>query len=402
MNRKLGSVAATAMVFAALAVAPGSVAATASPELSGTCLASPELPCSASAGQVYGSTTLSSDGNDTEAHVEAVLGEVVGPAADVSALARGLTRSSGEFTFAPSDITHGHSFDWAYSGDAANLAYITVKASNGFAIVGVAGTAEGTIDVSGLLGGHDVSHVSMWSTNMSQADPVAATKLHGKGWLGNMRLSKITGGTVPCLHVETGEPARCKFTRRSGAWLESKKGWFARAGQAVTLDGKPGGEYVTAAEIGADGAVPALEPKGNDSAGNGTSETLTDGAAVETMLAEYNATGLALRNYATREVCTSSYPHPDGARLQKYYWSGSRYVFCYIGTGAGLNDPYGTERDYYGYYYTEAEYHHVTWSSGYEAPAAKRPATKPYPYPGTIDPETPILWRPVSSLDIAN
>lgn len=75
-----------------------------------------------------------------------------------------------------------------------------------FAVFGVAGTTEGTIDVSELLGGHDVSHLSVWSTNVSQAEPVAATKLHGKSWLGNMRLSKIDGGKLPCLHVETAEP----------------------------------------------------------------------------------------------------------------------------------------------------------------------------------------------------
>jgi hypothetical protein len=402
MNRKVVAGAAALVAWAALTTAPPGAATGASTGLTGTCSASPQLPCSASAGQTYGSLTLDASGNDSEAAVEAAIGHVVGPAADVSPLARGLTTSADEFTFTPSDITRGHSFDWSYSGDAANLAYITVKAANGFAVVGVAGTTEGTIDVSELLGGHDVSHLSVWSTNVSQAEPVAATKLHGKNWLGNMRLSKIEAGKVLCVHVETAEPAECTFTRKSGAWLESKKGWFAKAGQAITLDGKPGGEYVTAAKVGTEGAVPCLEPTGRDNAGTAGGEELTDGCVVETLGSASNATGLPLRNYATLEVCTSSYPHPDGAPLWGYYWSGKTYVFCYQYTGAALNDPNGTERDGYGNYYTVAEYCHVTWDPGYEIPVAKRPATKPYPYPGTVDPESPLLWRPVSNLAIAN
>lgn len=87
MNRKLGAVAVAAAVLGALAATPGGVAASPEPGLTGTCVASPELPCSASGGQAYGSTTLSGDGNDSESAVEAVIGEVVGPDADVSALA---------------------------------------------------------------------------------------------------------------------------------------------------------------------------------------------------------------------------------------------------------------------------------------------------------------------------
>lgn len=404
MMRRLARISAALAASATAVVAPAGFANGATSEgFVGTCIEAAELPCSASAGQTYDGMVIGADGNDKEPAVEAVLSDVVGPAADVTALAHGLTRSSGDVQFTPDDVTRAQSFDWSYTGDAANLAYLTVKAANGFAVFGVAGTREGSIDVAGLLGGHDISHVSVWVTNVSQTDPIKPTRLHGKDFLGNMRLSKIDDWTVPCLHVETAEPATCEFTRRSGQWLESKKGRFAVAGQAITLDGKSGGDYVTASKIGPEGAVPALEPTGNDSAGTvSDGQELTYGAVVETALSPNNATGQPLVNYATLEVCTSSYPHPDGTPLAGYYWNGSNYVFCYIGEGAGLNDKNGTERDYYGVYYTEPERCHVIWRDGYEAPAAKRPATNPYPYPGTVDVNSPLVWRPVSSLTIAN
>ncbi|MPY99817.1 MAG: hypothetical protein GEU97_17850 [Actinophytocola sp.] len=403
--RRIALAVSGALAMSLSVTAVGSAGAAAE-TFTGTCTDTVELPCSASAGQAYDGYVIDASGNDFEAAVEAVLSEAVGPYADVSALERGLTRSSGDFQFTPNDVTRGQRFDWTYTGDAANHAYVTVKAANGFAVFGIAGQTSGTIDVAGLLGGHEISHLSVWSTNVSQTTPIKATKLHGKpkSFLGNMRLGKITKGTVPCLHVETAESATCKFGRKSGKWLESTKGPFAVTGQAVTLDGKPGGEYVTATKISPDGTVPGLEPTGNDTAGTpGESETLDGAAIIEDMGAAYNASGRDLVNYATLEVCTSSYPHPDGTPLRSYYWTGSTYVFCYVGTGAGLNDPNGTERDAYGNYYRGSEYSHVTMSPDYyETPAAKRPATIPYPYPGTINRESPLVWRPVSTVTIAN
>lgn len=79
--------------------------------------------------------------------------------------------------------------------------------------------------------------------------------------------------------------------------------------------------------------------------------------------------------------------------------------YCCLGRGAGLNDRYGTERGLYAYhaYYGHPEYYcHVIWSSGAEVPAAKRPATTTYPAPGRVQANTPIVWRPVSSVPIAN
>lgn len=238
-------------------------------------------------------------------------------------------------------------------------------------------------------------------TNVSQAAPVAATKLHGKGFLGNMRLSKITGGKVPCVHVETAEPAECEFTRRSGAWLESKKGWFAKAGQAISLDGQPGGEYITAAKIGPEGAVPCLEPNGRDEAGTPSGMELGITCVVETLNSPSNATGLQLRNVATREVCTITYPHPDGARLARQYVDQFGYrIYCYTGRGAALNDSNGTERDEWGIYLRGPEYCHVAWQSGYEVTAAKRPDVSGFPK--RVNPRTPLRWLPLTTAPVAN
>ena len=44
----------------------------------------------------------------------------------------------------------------------------------------------------------------------------------------------------------------------------------------------------------------------------------------------------------------------------------------------------------------------MIWSGGYEVYAAKRPATINWPAPGRVNPNTPIVWRPVSTVSVAN
>jgi hypothetical protein len=354
----------------------------------GTCAASPTLPCSAA-------------GNDSEAAVEAALEQVLGPRVDVTSLAAGLTGAAGEFDLTPSDVTQGRGFEWSYGGASA-LAFITVKGGDGFAVIGVAGLMSGRVDVSELLGGHDISHVSLWALSASRSEPVAAERLHGKGFLGNARLGEIEGDTVPCVHVDTAEPGRCAFSKRgtrSGSWLEGPDGDFALAGQAISLEGEPGGDYVVAAKLSRVGEVPALEPSGRDSAGTATGRLLYGQFYVETFLSATNASGRRLENYATREVCTSSYPHPDGAALTR---SPALGVYCYRGRGAALNDVNGTERNELGVYYPGGWAQHVAWSGGYEVYAAKRPATQSFPAPGIVRADTLIVWRPVSSVPVAN
>ena len=93
------------------------------------------------------------------------------------------------------------------------------------------------------------------------------------------------------------------------------------------------------------------------------------------------------------------FPHPDGAQLTR---SPSPGVYCYIGQGAALNDFNGTERDRNNVYLTGFVYTHVAWSGGYEVYAAKRPATVNFPAPGFVRTDTPVVWRPVTNVRVAN
>lgn len=407
--RRFTKVALASIVALGATSAVGPVAQAS--DFTGTCLESPNLACSATPGQTYNGVTLgvhTPGGNDSEAAVEAVLSHVIGPPADVAPAATGLTGDSGDFDVTPNRVTDGTSFAWTYRGTDEHLAYLTVKAGNGFAVFGIAGRTSGTVDLAGLTGGHDISHIGFWTTNLLGVTPVPARKLHGDGFFGNTRLAKIDNGTVACLHVETTEPTTCTFTKRgnkSGAWLESPRGDYARMGQAVTLDGKPGGNYVIASKINTDGTVPALEPTGHDMAGTPLGMELAGSCVAEDWNVPTNRTGYQMDNWATLEVHTGkASPYDTGATLIRTYEytssSGSGTVYVYKGEGAGFNDPNGTERGQHGYYLNTTHSCHVGLSGGYEVMAAKRPATKGYP--ARVDPLSPTVWRPVSSLKIAN
>jgi hypothetical protein len=354
------------------------------------------VPATASAG-----LPATASGNDSEAAVEALLSQELGPGVDVAPLATGVTGDDGTFDFAPDDITRAQDFSWSYRGTASNLAYVSVKAGDRFAVIGVAGSITGNVDVAGLLGRNDISHVSFWATTTSLVAPVPARKVHGKGFLGNSRLGRIEGGKVPCLQSETFEPALCRFATRgagSGDWLESPDGTFARVGQSISLDGEPGGDYVVASKVRSDGRVAALEPSGRDAAGTASGTELAGWCYYETFLSSKNASGLRLDNYATRLVGTSSYPHPDGVIPV----SAGGGIYYYTGRGAALNDINGTERDQSNIYLSGNSHCHVALSGGYEVFAAKRPSVRSYPAPGSVDTSTAILWRPVTSVRVAN
>lgn len=392
-------------VFVTLALPPGVSLGQDAP---GTCSTQRTLPCSATGLQTYSDRTLGREGNDDQASVESVLRHVVGDVVRIRPLVTGVTKDEGPVRLEPANVTGGTAFAWSYADATESLAYVTVKAVTGFAVFAVAGTTTGNIDVSALLGGHDISHVGFWAATVSTPTPVRATRRHsadpldprGHGMLANARLGRIERGTVPCVHVETADVAQCRFGRHSGSWVESASGEYALVGQSLSLDGTPGGDYVVSARINRDGTVPALEPSGYDTAGTSPSQELAAGYVVETLGASTNVSGRLLQNDATLEVCTSSYPHPDGARLTRSPTAG---IYCYVGPGAGLNDLNGTERDSYGVYYSEEFYAHVAWISGVETVVAKRPATVSYPAPGRVKTDSPIQWRPVNNnLRIAN
>ena len=403
-------------------------------EFIGTCLGSPTLPCSATAGQTYANLTLGKDtpgGNDSEAAVEAVLAHVVGPPVDVAPLARDLTADGerGDFDLTLDQLTGGTGLNWSYRGPAQNLAYLSIKAGNGFAVFGIAGRTSGRVNLADLTGGHGVSHVGFWTTSISKAAPVLAKRLHGGGFFGNSRLGKIENGTVPCVDATTAEPAQCAFNKhatstgllggllcplldtlgivqcppaKSGSWLESPNGDYALTGQGISLQGKPGGGYVIAAKINPNGTVPALEPSGRDSAGTPVGSELAAACTIETIGSRSNANpALRLENYATLQVPTSDNPHPDGAALTS---ATSEGVFYYPGRGAGFNDRNGTERDEFDRYLPRSSACHRGWNaaSSSEFPAAKRPLNTSY-YPQRVLPKTPIAWRAVHpTLAIAN
>lgn len=249
---------------------------------------------------------------------------------------------------------------------------------------------------------------------VSTCVPLTPTSVHGDGFLPNSRLSRIENGTVACMHSETGETARCRFStdsgRQSGAWLASPEGEFARVGQPIALDGLPSGDYIVAADVTASPAS-CLEAAGHDTAGLlAEGIELARSCTLEDVNTEWNNYGYKdlnnpapspLENWVDGFVCVNNPYHPDGAPS----WGDQGFGdgrHCFTGPGAALNDPNGTERDSMGEYYSGERYCHYVALNGYEAPAAKRPAVQTYPAPGAVKPATLILWRPVTHVNIAN
>jgi hypothetical protein len=239
----------------------------------------------------------------------------------------------------------------------------------------------------------------------SACRPVAVQSFHGgKRMEAYCRLARVEHGSVPCLTLDAGKPGRCRFTTNSGRWLRSTSGaMYARAGQRISRLGAPGGNRVIASPAGKAPCVEDPKPKArlSDAAGTATGYELGWQCTVEVMLSSSNATGLPLRNYATQEVCSTTHGSPDQANAI-FTRSPEPGVFCYRGEGAGLNDPNGTERDITNRYLPGWQACHIVWSGGYEVFAAKRPATRNWPAPGRVDWNTPIVWRPVTSVRVAN
>ena len=256
---------------------------------------------------------------------------------------------------------------------------------------------------------------------MSSCSPVEVSVMHGDNMLGNARLAKIVNGAVPCMHVEDGTVATCHFSdaTASGKWIESPDGSFALAGQAVTLDGAPGGDYVIATRVSDANPASCLEMPSMDTQGRtAPGIELVEFCDVQEVLQPYNALVASddprfgdfyrLRNFVPDgyEVCTANnpegnHPHPEGAELVRSYARSGipgapPDTFCYTGFGAALNDINGNERDASGYYITDLNACHRLYSGGYEVPAAKRPATRSLPAPGAVNTSSLILWRPVN------
>jgi hypothetical protein len=246
------------------------------------------------------------------------------------------------------------------------------------------------------------------SPTTSACQPVPVAETHGKGFEALCRLAFIDHGTVPCLSINTAKPRTCRFTPRSGAWLESTTGAaYAMAGQSISPRGVPGGNYVIASRHSRKDPPAcmqdphALKARAADSAGTASGIELGGTCTVETFGSTKNASGLPLANYATKTVCSSTHDSFDQLTAQ-FMGSPQPGVWCYTGQGAGLNDRSGIERNSSNVYLTGSKRCHVAWSGGYEVFAAKRPATMSYPAPGRVDTKSPIVWRPVSTVPVAN
>jgi hypothetical protein len=184
-------------------------------------------------------------------------------------------------------------------------------------------------------------------------------------------------------------------------------------GDSLSRDGDRRGNFIVAAKRSAAETVPCRKPPAVSAADTsgaiGAGTELATTCVVEEIGAPWNALFAygyyPLGNHATLPVCSSNdpdtNPHPDNAYEFEAMGDG---VFCYTGYSAGLNDINGTERGLDGLYRTGEEHcHYIVMPGGFEVPAAKRPATRSYPFPGSVNPKTPIVWRPVNpNLRIAN
>lgn len=220
------------------------------------------------------------------------------------------------------------------------------------------------------------------------------TRVHGDWTRVNYRLAQIVRGRVLCLHVDTGELVECRFTKKSGPWAEGPDGRYAAVGQAISVDGEPGGRFIVASRVRHDRTVPCIDLKHHfrDAVGAPFGCELGGGAIREVLGSAANASGQPLQHFCSLKVFTSSYPHPDGAEL---IGSDAGPTFCYSGRGAAFNDINGHEADESGVYLKGTRFVHVVFTGEYETIAAKRPATAGG-WPMKVNPKTPIVWRPVS------
>lgn len=309
---------------------------------------------------------------------------------------------AGVFSLAACAGAEDDGFDTDESVDS------TTQALGDLTVTGIAPTTTTTtttISTKGTYCKTCGTTVSKPKVQYSYCSPVAVDS-YGLGkseFLGNSRVARVTKNSttgaseVPCVHMEKGSRASCQVNSKSAPWFKGKDGnVYMKTGWRIDTQGNPDGDYVISAAVES-GRVPCVDPSARDTAGVAYGTELAAACVVEVLNAPSNASGKVVQNYATQKVCTSSYPHPDESELLK----GTYY--CYAGEGAGLNDINGTERDMYGVYYPDADHCHVSWISGVEAPAAKRPATKSFPAPGVAISSSPILWRPVAArIAIAN
>jgi hypothetical protein len=273
---------------------------------------------------------------------------------------------------------------------------------------------------AGLAGSDPASVVIRIGPTTSSCRPVTPVRFHpptdscaegsitGNAFRANRRLTLIEEGTVPCVEVDTMEAARCSFSTgaefarivrvpvpASGPWLEDAEGRrYAVVGHPIARDRSlDGGAYIVGTTPEADGSVPCVAATGQDAPGlspHGFGDALSAGCTYQWAGQDFNFGGRMLENHATRIVGTTSLVHPDGAAPVAV--DAVRGLAFYTGRGAALNDTGGMERDQFGVYYGFDWACHMVDAGGVTVPGAKRPATRSYPAPGTVNVNSPILW----------
>lgn len=112
-------------------------------------------------------------GGDPEAAVEAAILAATGSSVDISLYGKS-DSDAGLFSFTgvASAATSG---TWDVLDDLVEIAYITVKAANSFALYAVEGANSGLFSTAGILnnGGSQpvVSHISFWTTGAGTPPP---------------------------------------------------------------------------------------------------------------------------------------------------------------------------------------------------------------------------------------
>jgi len=150
-----------------------------------SCLTNP-YPCYASTGETYDGVILGTDtpdGNDTEEAVEAVTG------VDLTLVNKfDPPTEGGDFDFDPDDLNGVTVFDWSYSG-SLTLAFLTVKAGDGFGVYDISGLTSGSVDLDDLFvdpqTAPGTSHVSFWTGEQTTQVPEPSSLIMlGSGLVG--------------------------------------------------------------------------------------------------------------------------------------------------------------------------------------------------------------------------
>jgi hypothetical protein len=250
------------------------------------------------------------------------------------------------------------------------------------------------------IAGAAIPATASTQTRKMQCTRIAQASSHGGSIAANSNLSPIRHGRVLTIDPNTGAKSRSRFTARSGRWMTGADGTrYAVAGQWISHGGHAGGRQLIAAPMRPGHRVPCAGPsplaQAADTASVAADGSLPASGYIETSSSSTNVHAL-LVNYATRDICTNTNVHPDGAPLSAVNPHPSTNVWCYTGRGACLNDPNGIERyspaEGGGYIDDTAHRHYIQYL-GATVAAAKRPATYP---DGRIIPNSPIVWRPVA------